>query len=173
MAPGPVLSKSVRKELLPVSTRPPPGFPVSVVGLRSEGKLLVIELLGPASARSFRRRMNMKAPAPSRPSARTPPPMSGRLSIRSSVQSLGGGAGFFGAAAAFGGAGFDASATLGASAGFPASVLGGSPAFGGSAFGASATFGGSDFGASAGFTSATFGASFAGAAGGGTAAAFV
>src|ERR1700752_4743284 len=134
--PGPVLSKSVRNELLPVSTRPPPAFPVPVAGLRSEGKALVIELLGPASAAAFRRRTKRKPPTIT-PRATTPPAIHGQLSMTSSIQSLGGGpAAFLGAAgAALGGAGF-ASATLGGSAG-----LGASAGFGASAFGASAGLG--------------------------------
>src|SRR5688572_9175236 len=62
--PGPVLSKSVRKEELPVSTRPPPAFPVVESGLRSEGNALVIDEDGPASALSFRRRARRKPPTP-------------------------------------------------------------------------------------------------------------
>src|SRR6185503_14478740 len=129
MVPGPVLSKSVRKELLPVSTRPPPAFPVVLAGLRSEGNALVIELDGPASALSFRRRRNRNAPAPRMPSTPRPAARYHGLSIRSSVK-------LFSATTAFLGAGFGgalvASAVLGGSAGFEASVLGGSAAFGGS-----------------------------------------
>src|SRR5205814_9084199 len=147
-----VLSNTVMNELLPVSTTPPLSFPVSVLGLRSEGKAIVIELVGPASARSFRRRMKANAPNPSNPASAIAPTRTGQLSRRSSTMDGGGGAGFFAAAAGLGGAAFGASATFGASAGFAASAFGGS-AFGASAFGASA-----GFGASTGFTSATFGA---------------
>src|SRR5687768_16586564 len=127
MVPGPVLSKSVRKELFPVSTRPPPAFPVVELGLRSEGKALVIELEGPASAPAFRRRTKRKAPMPI--AARSPrPPMSqaGLSMISSTTPFSATGVGPFLGAAALGGAGFGASAT-----------------FGGAGFGASATLGGS------------------------------
>src|SRR5271154_3280857 len=101
MVPGPVLSKSVRNEELPVSTRPPPAFPVFVLGLRSEGKALVIELLGPASARAFRRRMKRKPPR-GKPMIAAPP-NARYIGSRSSYHSFGGGGG---GAAAFFAAGF-------------------------------------------------------------------
>src|SRR5256885_16492261 len=98
MVPGPVLSKSVRKEELPVSTRPPPAFPVVLLGLRSEGKALVIELLGPASALAFRRRTKRNAPMPMPRIAAPPKARYAGLSSISSMKDLGAGAPFFGAA---------------------------------------------------------------------------
>src|SRR5713101_683071 len=121
--PGPVLSKSVRKELLPVSTRPPPAFPVVVLGFRSEGKALVIELVGPASARAFRRRRKRNAPSARPPNAAPPSARYAGLSSIWSMKDGGGGGAFFAAAlagaalsAGFASAGF-ASAGF-ASAGF-------------------------------------------------------
>src|SRR6476659_2327664 len=147
IVPGPVLSKSVRKELLPVSTRPPPAFPWLGSGLRSEGNALVIELDGPASALSFRRRRKRKAPAPRMPAIASPPmPRYIGLSIASSMKLFSTtGAGFLGGVAGLGGA-LEASATFGGSAGFAgsagfgASVL--ASLFGGST-GAGVGFGGS------------------------------
>src|SRR3954467_5705569 len=116
MVPGPVLSKSVRKELLPVSTSPPPAFPVVVLGLRSEGKALVIELVGPASALAFRRRTKRNAPSAMPPMSAPPIARYIGLSSISSTKDFSGGGAFFGAA--FG-------AAFGGSLGFAASVFGG------------------------------------------------
>src|ERR1700682_3188538 len=145
MVPGPVLSKSVRKELLPVSTRPPPDFPVLVLGLRSEGKALVIELLGSASARFFRRRTKRKPPSSNAANAPTPIARYAGLSSSSSVKLFGagalrgvtlGGADLAASEATGGGAVFAGSgagsAGLGGSAGVGAST-GAAVAFGGSA----------------------------------------
>src|SRR5258706_4209912 len=98
-------------------------------GLRSEGKALVIELDGPASAPAFRRRTKRKPPT--RPaSTRTPPAIYGQLSITSSMKLDGGGGGGFLDAVVvrglggdgFGSAAFGGSAGLGASAGFAGSA---------------------------------------------------
>src|SRR3982750_2541341 len=63
MVPGPVLSKSVKNELLPVSTRPPPGLLVLPPGFRSVGNALVMLLFGSSSSSRLRRgRGEVKAP---------------------------------------------------------------------------------------------------------------
>src|SRR6187399_2993059 len=99
MVPGPDLSKSIRKELFPVSTRPPAGFPAFDPGLRSEGNALVMALDGPASAPPFRRRMNRKAPIPIAARPPTPAMRIHGLSMRSSMKPFSGGGGAFLAAA--------------------------------------------------------------------------
>src|SRR5258706_13417192 len=146
-------------------------------GLRSEGKALVIELDGPASAPAFRRRTKRKPPT--RPgSTRTPPAIYGQLSITSSMKLDGGGGGGFFAAvvvgalggAGFGSAAFGGSAGLGASAGFAGSTGFTSATFGGSALGGSG-LGGSALGATALGGSAFGGPPLGGPASGGTAGA--
>src|SRR5205814_5360647 len=104
---------------------------VPVAGLRSEGKALVIELLGPASALAFRRRTKRNAPTPM-PRIAAPPRAryAGLSSISSTKDFSGGGAAFLGAAlgagfasAVFGASAFGASATFGVSVIFAASVF--------------------------------------------------
>src|SRR5690242_3222743 len=114
MVPGPVLSKSVRNEELPVSTRPPAaGLPPVVPGFRSDGKALVIAEFGTSVSRLRRRRTSRKATSGMPMTAR--PPAARYMGSMSSYHSFGGGAAFFGAAG--GGAGL-VSAGLGVSAGF-------------------------------------------------------
>src|SRR6185369_16816599 len=166
MVPGPVLSKSVRKELFPVSTSPAAGLPVPVVCLRSDGKELVMRLGVSSTSRLRRRRMKRMAPMP-RTSAPMPPSTSG-LSVISYTKLGGGATGCFGAF--FGAAWF--SATLGGGGVvLPASVvvvvvvvvllspgLAASEGFDDSAttagFAGSGGVTGAGFGGSAGFTSA-------------------
>jgi len=89
-----------------VSTSPPPALPVTVLGLRSDGKALVIELIVPASDCRRRLRTNRirsrAGPLPDAPAT--------IAVVRGVVMrgGRGGGAGFL--AAVFGGAGFGASA---------------------------------------------------------------
>src|SRR4051812_42333699 len=111
MVPGPVLSKSVRNELLPVSTSPAAGLAVPGGGLRSDGNELVIWLGVPSyTSRWRRRRMNMNAPRPNTMAPPMPASSSG-LSMMSSSMPGGGGAAFFGVA------GFGVAAVFGGSAG--------------------------------------------------------
>src|SRR3954470_3522010 len=116
MVPGPVLSKSVRNELLPVLTSPPPGLLVLPSGFRSDGKALVMPLMGPSSETPRRRRMTT---APTMAAMRTPPPIAIHIALSASVSmKLGSGVGaaFFGAgllaSAGFGWAGFGAAAVV-------------------------------------------------------------
>src|SRR3954468_6707932 len=115
MVPGPVLSKSVRKELLPVSTSPPPGLEVFESGFRSDGNALVIALAGPES--SWRRRRTTTNPTIA---ATIPqPPRASHIGLsRSSSMKLfdgGGGAGFLAAGLVV--SGFDAVVGAGDGAG--------------------------------------------------------
>src|SRR5689334_8712709 len=96
IVPGPVLSKSVRNEELPVSTSPPPAGFIPVLGFRSDGKALVIDELGGASSRLRRRRMRRNATTGMPISSR--PPAARYIGSRSSYHSFGGGAAFLGAA---------------------------------------------------------------------------
>src|SRR6185312_15112615 len=122
MVPGPVLSKSVRNELLPVSTRPAAGFSV-VPGFRSDGNALDIWLGSPSYPAERRRRRAMKPAMPRSAITPTPPARYSGLSRRSSTRLGGGGARFFGAA--FFGTGLGAAAVFGAS-GLGASAFGAS-----------------------------------------------
>ena len=172
--PGPVLSKSVRNELLPVSTKPPARLPVTVFGFMSLGmidEVFTIWLDGGGIGFFLRRDVKSK-PAVANKTAIAAKIATAFSSIKlGSVGALGGGTlaitGF--AKSAFGDSTFGASdlgasvlAALAASV-LAASTLGGS-AFARSAFGAS-TLGASPLGASnlepSIFAASTFGGSIA------------
>ena len=110
MAAESILSKSVRKELLPVSTRPPTLASVTVFVLISDGindDVCAIELFGPPAF--LRRRIKANNPAPMTAAPPTPA-MIGKFSITVSINSGSGGGG----GGTFGASGFLATGAAGA-----------------------------------------------------------